>query len=187
MTKAQDEFAYLKLIEDLCKISFSSPKNYVMLMSVKSLMHKNMTGYKHYENVVQGIEGFIDKVSKKQFVEEKDISHLKFILTMIKEKGQPKKTKKSEEKDADEDKENVLAQENQEGEMMIDTISKAQPKINAGKPRVHVSEKIEIGKKRVTVKMNPNPPKSTDAKNAHDKKNLPKQDENVARKMKKTK
>ena len=125
-----------------------------MLVAVKSLLHKNMTGLKHYDNVVQGIEGFIDKVQLKQTVEEKDISYLKFILTLIKEKGQPKKTKKSEVKN-DEDKENESA--NQDGEMMIDTSSKVPAKgKEAAKPRVHLSEKIEVGKKRITVKMNPN-------------------------------
>lgn len=94
-----------------------------MLMSVKSLLHKNMTGHKYYDNVVSGIEGFIDKVQQKQNLEEIDVSILKFILNLIKEKGQPKKAKKSEETIEDEDKEND-SKENNDGEMMIDTSSK---------------------------------------------------------------
>ena len=63
LTKQQDEMAYIRLIEDLCRYSFSSPANYPVLLAVKTCLHKSfITQPKVFDVILTGIKTFVDRV-----------------------------------------------------------------------------------------------------------------------------
>lgn len=63
ITKQQDEVAFVKFIEDICRYSFSSPNNYPLLLVIKTCLHRSfLTQPKLFDVVIKGVQLFVDRV-----------------------------------------------------------------------------------------------------------------------------
>jgi hypothetical protein len=80
LSKQQDEYAYLKFIEDFCKVSFNSKQNFPLLLVLKNLMHKNFISQRFYDIVLKALQGFVDKVKEKMTLTEKESEFLKLAV-----------------------------------------------------------------------------------------------------------
>lgn len=63
ISKNQDEVAFVKFIEDLCRFSFASPNNYPLLLVIKTCLHKSFLSQpKLFDVVIKGVQIFVDRV-----------------------------------------------------------------------------------------------------------------------------
>ena len=82
-------------------------------------MHKNFLNMKQQESVVKGIKAFYETCKEKLQIEEKDNEMVSFIISKIEEKITVPNKKNLQKKNdesvvADESKENIAPEENEE-------------------------------------------------------------------------
>jgi|LauGreDrversion4_2_1035121.scaffolds.fasta_scaffold42600_1 hypothetical protein len=86
ISKGNDEVAYLKFIEDLCRFSFQQPANYPMLIVVKTALHRSfMPASKYFEIVTNGVKVCVDRLK-----EDPGHGWLSFCVDKIMDKAAPK-------------------------------------------------------------------------------------------------
>mmetsp|Transcript_23453 Transcript_23453/g.23102 ORF Transcript_23453/g.23102 Transcript_23453/m.23102 type:complete len:94 (-) Transcript_23453:327-608(-) len=69
--KAQDQHAFFKMAEDLCKFSLSELECFPALMLTKQLMHKNFLPQQYQDAIVQGLESYVVNLKEKLSEDEK--------------------------------------------------------------------------------------------------------------------
>lgn len=69
ISKQQDEVAYLKFVEDLCRFSFTSPATYPLILSIKTCLHKSfLTHPKQIEAVILGVKNCVDRLKENSIL-----------------------------------------------------------------------------------------------------------------------
>lgn len=77
ITKQQDELAYLKFVEDLCRFSFSSSQCYPFLLCVRTCLHKSfLTNPRLLDAVLQGVRTCITKLKENSLSSSGDAQQL---------------------------------------------------------------------------------------------------------------
>jgi hypothetical protein len=85
ITKQQDELAYLKFVEDLCRFSLSSSQNYPLLLTVKTCLHKCFLSQTRYiDAVITGIKTCVGKLTENAGDDASvDIELLKYCVARL--------------------------------------------------------------------------------------------------------
>ena len=84
ITKQQDELAYLKFVEDLCRFSLSSPAHYPLLLTVKSCLHRCFLSQPRYiDAVISGIKTCVGKLNEKGDTSKDDLDLLNFCVEKL--------------------------------------------------------------------------------------------------------
>jgi hypothetical protein len=151
ISRQQDELAYARFVEDLCRFCFQSPANYPLLLSVKTSMHKIFLAQPRLiEYVVQGIKNCAERVKQTSSKDaDTNIEFMTFSVERISLKGTPpiekstgKKQKRSEEQRIEPIAEDLI---DDNDEVPIKAVA-------PGKPTKHVEGlDAPIGQKRKAV------------------------------------
>ena len=161
MTKQQEEMAYLRFIEDMCRFAFSSPTLYPALLAVKTSLHKSfITQPKILDAVVQGIKSCVDKV--REGSPEASLEFLDFALTRISLKAAPKDSSVKKPKEG-EVQQAMQVDEEEDAEEEVKEEGSSEKKKSAG-PTKHVEGLKQIGMKR---KQDPSPARGGDKKSSN--------------------
>ena len=84
ISKQQDELAYLKFVEDLCRFSLSSPAHYPLLLTVKTCLHKCFLSQPRYiDAVITGIKTCVAKLKDKGDTGKEDLDLLNFCVEKL--------------------------------------------------------------------------------------------------------
>jgi hypothetical protein len=63
ITKPQEEIAYLKFVEDLCRYTFSSPQTYPLILALKTCLHKSfLTQQRYLDAVLSGVKTCVSRL-----------------------------------------------------------------------------------------------------------------------------
>lgn len=83
INKQQDELAYLKFVEDVCRFSLLSPQNYPLLLTVKTCLHKCFLSQPRYiDAVVTGIKTCVGKLTENA-ADDVDVELLKYCVARL--------------------------------------------------------------------------------------------------------
>jgi hypothetical protein len=81
VTRQQDELAYIRFVEDLCRFAFSSPQCYPFLLCVRTALHKSfLTSPRLIEAVLSGVRTCISKLKDSSTADAPEsLAHFEFL------------------------------------------------------------------------------------------------------------